>query len=166
MRRALVELDGPGGARTIAVIAEEPIYEWRGVLVSTSRFAFDGRSYPISDVRSVLVLEPRSRSMIAFASAGLAAVLAISALVFGSMQYAVAAAALVVIALVSPAKVRHLAIEFATERLMIRDSNPAVIAEIADAISVAKRSVHTAKREPVFAGDRAPARAARVSGAA
>ena len=167
MRRALVELANGASAGTIAIVAEEPIYEWQGVLVSTSRIAVDGRSYPINDVSNVRVIEPRFQSTLAAICAGLSVVLAMTALVLFGAQFAVIAIAFLVFALgFRSAKTPRLSVDVAGERVTICASDPTLIAEIADAVHVAKRSVQSAKREPAFAGDRPLARAASVSGAA
>src|SRR5205814_6341577 len=78
VRRVLVDVVEDEGARRVAIIAEEPIYEWEGVLVSTSRLAVRGRSYSIGGIGDVRVIEPRFRSVLTALCAGLSGVLAIS----------------------------------------------------------------------------------------
>jgi Family of unknown function (DUF6232) len=166
MRSVLVDVAQDEAARRVAIIAEEPIYEWEGVLVSTSRLAVRGRSYPIGGIGDVRVIEPKFRSVLTALCAGLSGVLAISALVLPSVQAAVIAIAFLVSALgFRTAATRHLNIDVGGERVTICASDPALIAEIVDAISVAKRSVHIVQRAPAVERDGALARVAR-SGAA
>ena len=166
MRTALVEMTRHEGAR-IAIVTEEPICECQDVLVSTSRFSLYGRSYPLADVKNVRIGSPMPQWRLAAACAGISAVLAVSSLLLINIGYATVAFAFAVLALVlRPAKARQLHIEVGAEQLTIWSSNPRVIAEIADAINVAKSSVHAAEREPAVEPSRATARAARASGAA
>jgi hypothetical protein len=170
MRKALVEITEASGARNLAIIAEEPIYEWHEVIVTTSRLTHRGRSYSISNVSAVQVMQPRSGYMLALVCAALFVGVAISALALQSSQLTVLAIALLSVALVfRPATTRHLYIEVGAERLAVSSNDPRVIAEIADAITVAQRAAHSAKRGPASTGDRALARgaaAAAGSGAA
>ena len=166
MRRALVEMAGCEGIR-IAIVIEEPIYECHDVLVSTSRISLNGRSYPMADVTNVSIASPKAQWRLAAGCATISVVLAFSALLLINLGCAMAALAFAVAAaLLRPAIARELRIEVGGKRLTMCNSNPKVIAEIADAISVAKRSVHTAKCGPVLQTNRAMARAARASGAA
>ena len=167
MRKALVEIVDREGVRTLTVLAEEPIYEWHNVLVSSSRVSDRGRSYPISDVSSVRVMRPRSRSMLAMICAAVSTALALSAFIFESGQWAVYAIASLVVALVfRPPTTRYVQVDVGPERLTISCSDPVVAAEIADAISVARRAAHSAKRGPAFLGEETLVRAASTSGAA
>jgi hypothetical protein len=155
------------GVRRIAVVMEEPLYEWQDVLVSTSRVSQNGRSYCIGDVSNVRVFAPASPSILTVMCAGISVVLATWALVVFSVQSAVLAFAVFTLALMLRLRAaRVVSAEIGTERVTVCTSDPATAAEIADAISVAKRLVHNVKREPAFVGDRPLARAARVSGAA
>jgi len=113
------------------------------------------------------VIEPRFRSALTALCAGLSGVLAISALALLSLQAAVIAIAFLVSALgFRTAATRRLDIDVGGERVTICASDPALIAEIVDAIGVAKRSRHIVKRGPAVERDTALARVARVSGAA
>jgi hypothetical protein len=167
MRRALVEMADGQGIRRITVVTEEPLYEWQDVLVSTSRFSQNGRSYCIADVNNVRVFAPAYPSIFRVMCAGISVVLATWALVVFSVESAVLAVAVFILALMFPSRAaRMVTAEIGAERLTVCVSDAATAAEIVDAISVAKRLVHNVKREPAIVGDRPLARAARVSGAA
>ena len=166
MRRALVEMAGSEGTR-IAIVIEEPICECQDVLVSTSRISLNGRSYPMADVTNMSVNSPRAQWKLAAGCAAISVSLVYSALLLVSMGCATAAFAFALAAMLfRPAKAHELRIEVRDKWLTICNSDPQVIAEIADAIGVAKRSVHTAKRGPDLETSGTMARAARASGAA
>jgi hypothetical protein len=166
MRKALVEMVGAAGVRELAIVAEEPIYEWHDVVVTTSRVTHCGRSYAIGDVSNVAVVRPRYRSMLALISAALSAALAAAALVFQTGQWILVAIAFAVVALVfRPATTRQVSINAGAERLTICCSNPAVAAEIADAIAVARRCAQSARRDPTSASDGSLAQAAGAGAA-
>ena len=166
MRRALVEMAVSEGV-AIAIVMEEPICECHDVLVSTSRISLNGRSYPIGDVTDLSIASSRPQSKLAAACAVISVVLVYSALLLISLGCATAAFAFALAAtLLRPAKAHELHIAVRGKRLTICNSDLQVIAEIADAISVAKRSVHTAKRGPDLETSGTMARAARASGAA
>lgn len=164
MRKALIEVIEPDGACNITIVAEEPIYEWHDMIVTTSRITHHGRSYSISNVSGVRVMPPKSGYMLLCAA--LPVGVAIPALALASGQLAVLAIALLSAALVfRPAQTRHLCIEVGAEQLVVSSNDPRVIAEIADAITVARRAAHSAKLGPASANDRARARLAGAGAA-
>jgi hypothetical protein len=166
MRKALVEMVGAAGVRELAIVAEEPIYEWHEVLVTTSRVTHCGRSYAIGDVSNVAVVRPRHRSLFALICAALSAAIAAAALVFQTGQWILTAIALAIVALVfRPATTRQVSVNAGAERLTICCSDPAVAAEIADAIAVARRCAQSARPGPASASDGALAQAAGAGAA-